>query len=62
MTSVDPCIVKKKSGDTESEELQAMQRQLLGLLERDWRDALYPAAACTLADLRDVRLIHRLLC
>ena len=55
VTSVDPCIVKKKSGDTESEELQGLQRRLLGTLEREWRDALYPAAACTLADLRDVR-------
>lgn len=55
VTSVDPCIVKRKSGDVESEELQALQRQLLGFLERGWRDALYPAATCTLANLRDVR-------
>ncbi len=58
VTSMDPCIAKKKSGDAESEELQALQRRLLGLVEREWRDALYPAAACTLANLRDVRPGH----
>ncbi len=58
VTSMDPCIVRKKSGDAESEELQAVQRRLLGLVEREWRDALYPAAACTLANLCDVRPGH----
>ena len=55
VTSMDPCIVKKKNGGTESEELQELQLRLLGAIESDWRAALYPAAICTLADLRDVR-------
>lgn len=39
----------------DSEELQAVQQRLLEVLLEAQPDALYPAALCALADLREVR-------
>lgn len=54
VTSLDPTITKGKKG-VDSEHLQEVQGRLLGMILRDFPEALYPAALCTLADLREVR-------
>lgn len=54
VTSLDPSIVKRQNTGSDSEELQLLQRRLLEVIQREAPDALYPAAACALADLQEV--------
>lgn len=54
MASLDPSIVKRQNTGVDSEHLQQLQRRLLEVVEGDAPAALYPAAACALADLREV--------
>lgn len=53
VASLNPAITSGKNGQ-DSEQLQAAQYRLLLLLWREHRNALYPAALCCLADLKEV--------
>jgi hypothetical protein len=53
VTSVNPAVAGGKKG-VDSEELQAVQRRLLEVMAEALPSALYPAALCALADLKEV--------
>ena len=54
VTSLDPSIVKRQNTGVDSEDVQLLQRRLLEVIQREAPYALYPAAACALADLQEV--------
>ena len=60
VVSLDPTITKGKKG-VDSEHLQEVQGRLLSMVLSEFPAALYPAALCTLADLREVRPVFFLI-
>lgn len=54
VASINPSIVSRQNTGTDSEPLQALQQQLLHLIHHQNPEAMYPAAMCALADLREV--------
>ncbi|CAL5220033.1 g1979 [Coccomyxa viridis] len=66
VASLNPAIVARQNTGTDSAEVQELQKQLLEMIHRDFPQAMYPAAICALADLKEIdeqdalnRLIER---
>ena len=55
VASINPSINPRQNSGTDSEDLQQLQHDLLQVIYKRHPEAIYPAALCALADLKEVQ-------